>query len=71
MDPEWTDGFKPCAKDPTRRTCAVCKWQRFVAKFLITYIRVSMNFLAKLDEEDIEHIKRLEGNRDVELEEMD
>ena len=71
MDPEWTDGFKPSAKDPALRTCAVCKWQRFVAKFLITYIRVSLNFLAKLDEEDIEHIKRIEDNRGVELEEMD
>ena len=71
MDPEWTDGFEPCAKDPTRRTCAVCKWQRFVAKFLITYIRVSLHFLAKLDEEYIEHIKRIEDNRGVELEEMD
>ena len=71
MDPEWTDGFEPCAKDPTLRTCAVCKWQRFVAKFLITSIRVSLHFLANLDEEDIEHIKRIEDNKDVELEEMD
>ena len=71
MDPEWTDGFKPCAKDPTPRTCAVCNWQRFVAKFLITYIRMSLNFLANLDEEDIEHIKRIEDNKGVELEEMD
>ena len=54
MDPEWTDGFQPCAKDPTRCTCAVCKWQRFVAKFLITYIRVSLNFLANLDAEELE-----------------
>ena len=71
MDPEWTDGFKPCAKDPTRRTCAVCKWQRFVATFLIACIRVSLNYIAKLDEEDIEHIKRIEDNKGVELEEMD
>ena len=71
MDPEWTDGFKPCAKDPTRRTCAVCKWQRFVATFLIACIRVSLNYIAKLDEEDIEHTKRIEDNKDVKLEEMD
>ena len=70
MDPEWTDGFQPCAEDPTLRTRACC-WQRFVVKFLITYIRVSLHFLANLDAEDLEHIKRLEGNRDVELEEMD
>jgi len=71
MDPEWTDGFKPCAKDPTRRTCAVCKWQRFVATLLIACIRMSLNFIAKLDEENIEHLKRIEDNRGVELEEMD
>jgi len=60
-------------KDPTRRTRACC-WQRFVVKFLISSresIRVSLHFLANLDAEDLEHIKRLEGNRDVELEEMD
>ena len=71
MDPEWTDGFQPCAKDPTPRTCAVCNWERWVAKVVITYIPVALNFLANLDEDEIEHIKRLEGNRDVELEEMD
>ena len=71
MDPEWTDGFKPCAKDPTRRTCAVCKWQRFVATFLIACIKRSLNYIAKLDEEGIEHLKRLEDNRDVDLEGMD
>ena len=70
MDPEWTDGFKPCAKDPTRRTCAVCKWQRFVATFLIACRRMSLNYIAKLDEEGIEHLKRLEDNRDVKLEDM-
>ena len=71
MDPEWTDGFKPCAKDPTRRTCAVCKWQRFVATCLTACRRMSLNYIAKLDEEDIEHIKRIEDNRGVELEAMD
>ena len=71
MDPEWTDGFKPCAKDPTRRTCAVCKWQRFVATCLIACRRMSLNYIAKLDEEGIEHLKRLEDNRGVNLEEMD
>ena len=71
MDPEWTDGFKPCAKDPTRRTCAVCEWQRFVATFLIACRRMSLNYIAKLDEEGIEHLKRIEDNRGVELEEMD
>ena len=73
MDPEWTDGFQPCAEDPTLRTRACC-WQRFVVKFLISSresIRVSLHFLANLDEEDIEHIKRIEDNRGVELEEMD
>ena len=71
MDPEWTDGFKPSAKDPTLRTCAVCKWQRFVATFLIACRRMSLNYIAKLDEEGIEHLKRIEDNRGVELEEMD
>ena len=70
MDPEWTDGFKPCAKDQTLRTCAVCKWQRFVATVLIACIRMSLNFIAKLDEEGIEHLKRIEDNRGVELEGM-
>ena len=54
MDPEWTDGFKPCAQDPTRRTCAVCKWQRFVATFLIACRRMSLNYIANLDEEAID-----------------
>ena len=71
MYPEWTDGFEPRAKDPTLCARAVCKWQRCVAKFLITCIRASLHFLANLDEEDIEHIKRIEDNKDVELEEMD
>ena len=42
-----------------------------MATFLIACIRVSLNYIAKLDEEDIEHIKRIEDNRGVELEEMD
>ena len=71
MDPEWTDGFKPCAKDPTRRACAVCKWQRFVATFLIACRRMSLHYIAKLDEEGIEHLKRIEDNRGVGLEGMD
>ena len=71
MDPEWTDGFKPCAKDPTRRTCAVCKWQRFVDKYLIACRRMSLNHIAKLDGEGIERLKRFEDNRGANLEEMD
>ena len=71
MDPEWTDGFKPSAKDPTPRTCAVCKWQRFVATFLIACRRMSLNYIAKLDEESIEHLKRLVDNKGVELEGID
>ena len=58
-------------KDPTRRTCAVCKWQRFVATCLIACRRMSLYYIAKQDEDGIEHLKRLEDNRGVNLEEMD
>ena len=58
-------------KDPTRRTCAVCKWQRFVDKCLILCRRMSFYYIAKLDKDGIEHLKRLEDNRGVNLEEMD
>ena len=58
-------------KDPTRRTCAVCKWQRFVATCLIACRWMSLYYIAKQDEDGIEHLKRLEDNRGVNLEEMD
>ena len=58
-------------QDPTRCTCAVCKWQRFVATCLIACRRMSLNYIAKLDEEGIEHLKRIEDNKGVELEGMD
>ena len=58
-------------QDPTRRTCAVCKWQRFVATCLIVCRRMSFYHIANLDKDGIEHLKRLEDNRDVKLEDMD
>ena len=57
-------------KDPTRRTRACC-WQRFVDKCLIAIPRMSLYYIAKLDKDGIEHLKRLEDNRGVNLEEMD
>ena len=57
-------------KDPTRRTRACC-WQRFVAKCLVAIPRMSLYYIAKLDKDGIEHLKRLEDNRGVNLEEMD
>ena len=57
-------------KDPTRRTRACC-WQRFVDKCLIAIPRMSLYYIAKLDKDGIEHLKRFEDNRDVKLEDMD
>ena len=57
-------------KDPTRRTRACC-WQRFVDKCLIAIPRMSLYYIAKLDKDGIEHRKRFEDNRRVELEAMD
>ena len=58
-------------KDPTRRTCAVCQWQRLVATCSIACRRMSLNHIAKLDREGIERLKRFEDNRDAEFEAMD
>ena len=57
-------------KDPTRRTRACC-WQRFVARMSQACVRMSLNYIAKLDGEGIERLKRFEDNRDAELEAMD
>ena len=57
-------------KDPTRRTRACC-WQRFVDKCLIAIPSMSLYYIAKLDKDGIENLKRFEDNRGVELEAMD
>ena len=57
-------------KDPTRRTRACC-WQRFVARMSQAWVRMSLFYIAELDGEGIERLKRFEDNRDVKLEEMD
>ena len=58
-------------KDPTRRTCAVCQWQRLVATCSWACRRMALNHIAKLDREGIERLKSFEDNRDAEFQTMD